>query len=171
MKSTVLLCLLILIAYVSPARAQTAVMTKVGLVADGCLFVEKEGIQSGTVVYVVVFGEKQTVLKTAVAGACDDYVEEKLPLPPELKGRYRLAQGKAEGVGLVTSAPPGEDKTGVFADLNADGQREHFRECASSEGLHRTVWTGKPLEGERLWHGYRYLGYDVEENCDKRDLY
>jgi len=36
------------------------------------------------------------------------------------------------------------------------------RSCTSSEGLHVTLWSGKPLETTRLWHAYYYLGYDVD---------
>jgi hypothetical protein len=53
----------------------------------------------------------------------------------------------------------------VTADINKDGQPEFFRFCASSDGLHLTVWSGKPLRGKRRWHQYYYLGYDVEPNC------
>ena len=40
-----------------------------------------------------------------------------------------------------------------------------FRVCTSNEGLHLTVWQGKPITGKRLWHRYFYLGYDVEPSC------
>lgn len=44
-----------------------------------------------------------------------------------------------------------------------------FRVCTSSEGLHFTVWRGKPLLGTRVWHCYFYLGYDVEPSCRPLD--
>ena len=47
--------------------------------------------------------------------------------------------------------------------------RVRARSCASSEGLHLTLWAGVPLEGARLWHVYYYLGYDVEPTCQPRD--
>jgi hypothetical protein len=53
----------------------------------------------------------------------------------------------------------------VSADLDNDGVAEHFRVCTSMEGLHLTVWSGRPLKGKRQWHRYFYLGYDVEPNC------
>lgn len=53
----------------------------------------------------------------------------------------------------------------ISADINGDGNREHFRVCASSEGIHLTVWSGEPLHGKPKWHQYYYLGYDVESNC------
>jgi hypothetical protein len=57
----------------------------------------------------------------------------------------------------------------VSADLNGDGRREYFRQCTSNEGVHLTVWSGKPLRGKRVWHWYYYLGYDVEPSCQKKD--
>lgn len=55
--------------------------------------------------------------------------------------------------------------SGVTGDLEGNGRTEFFRSCTSSEGVHLTVWAGKPIEGKRRWHAYYYLGYDVEPNC------
>ena len=60
-------------------------------------------------------------------------------------------------------------ETGVTGDLDGDGRPESFRSCTSSEGVHLTVWKGKPLKGRRKWHYYYYLGYDVDSTCMKRD--
>lgn len=54
-------------------------------------------------------------------------------------------------------------------DINADGKIEFFRTCTSSEGLHLTVWTGKPLKGKRIWQSYYYLHFDTEPTCDDKD--
>lgn len=54
-------------------------------------------------------------------------------------------------------------------DLNEDGKAEFFRLCASNEGLHLTIWTGKPLIGKRIWHYYYYLHYDTVADCKKKD--
>jgi hypothetical protein len=61
----------------------------------------------------------------------------------------------------------GNDVTG---DLDGDGTPEYFRQCTSSEGVHLTVWSGKPLEGKRRWHRYFYLGYDVVPSCEESDF-
>jgi hypothetical protein len=53
----------------------------------------------------------------------------------------------------------------ITADLDGDGQDEFFRSCASAEGIHFTVWSGKPLNGKLRWHEYYYLGYDVSPTC------
>ena len=57
----------------------------------------------------------------------------------------------------------------VSIDLDRDGQREYFRDCTSSEGVHLTIWSGQPLKGKRRWHYYYYLRYDVVPSCQKKD--
>jgi hypothetical protein len=66
--------------------------------------------------------------------------------------------------GALTPSP-----AGVGADLNGDGHASTFRSCTSTEGVHLTVWAGKPLESRRLWHSYYYLGYDVDPTCTAAD--
>ena len=58
----------------------------------------------------------------------------------------------------------------ISADLDGDGQAEFFRACTSSEGVHFTIWSGRPLEGRLRWHQYYYLGYDVEPDCTDKDV-
>lgn len=71
---------------------------------------------------------------------------------------------------IINPAKPAEVHNGlVSVDINSDGKVEYFRHCASYEGTHLTIWTGKPLEGKRIWHTYVYLGYDTEANCKKAD--
>jgi hypothetical protein len=57
----------------------------------------------------------------------------------------------------------------IVGDLDSDGTLEYFRQCTSSEGVHLTIWSGKPLKGIRKWHRYFYLGYDVEPSCNEAD--
>ena len=57
----------------------------------------------------------------------------------------------------------------VSADLNSDGRTEYFRKCTSNEGIHLTVWSGKPLVGKRRWHRYFYLPYGVVPSCNEKD--
>jgi hypothetical protein len=44
----------------------------------------------------------------------------------------------------------------VQADLDQNGKREIFRACSGNDGIHLTVWSGNPLDGTLLWHGYYY---------------
>jgi hypothetical protein len=59
---------------------------------------------------------------------------------------------------------------GVTADLDRNGQPEFFRSCTSSEGVHLTIWSGKPVVGQRRWHDYYYLGYDVDADCSIAEM-
>ena len=54
-------------------------------------------------------------------------------------------------------------------DLNGDKKDEYFRACTSMEGLHLTVWSGKPLIGKRIWHSYYGVGYDTVPSCKEKD--
>jgi hypothetical protein len=58
----------------------------------------------------------------------------------------------------------------VVADLDGDGQREFFRSCTSVEGVHLTVWSGAPLTGQRRWHAYHYVGYDMVPSCTAAEI-
>jgi hypothetical protein len=42
------------------------------------------------------------------------------------------------------------------ADLDQNGKTETFRACSADNGIHLTVWSGAPLAGTLLWHGYYY---------------
>jgi hypothetical protein len=44
----------------------------------------------------------------------------------------------------------------VQADLDANHKVQTFRSCSANDGIHLTVWSGNPLEGALLWHGYYY---------------
>jgi phage terminase large subunit-like protein len=64
-----------------------------------------------------------------------------------------------------------EATNGVLtADLDGDGQREFFRSCTSVEGVHLTVWSGAPLTGQRRWHAYHYVGYDMVPSCTPAEI-
>ena len=58
----------------------------------------------------------------------------------------------------------------VVTDLDGDGQREFFRSCTSIEGVHITVWSGAPLTGQRRWHAYHYVGYDMVPSCTAAEI-
>ena len=80
-----------------------------------------------------------------------------------------LSDEKSEmliGIAVIKSSKPAELKNElVSVDLNDDSKDEYFRVCTSMEGLHLTIWTGKPLKGNRIWHSYYYLPHDAKPNC------
>jgi hypothetical protein len=75
-------------------------------------------------------------------------------------------------IGIAVVRPPGRTAAarGPGVDLDGDRKPEHFRMCASFEGLHFTVWSGEPLKGTLRWHHYYYLGYDTEPDCKPAEI-
>ena len=73
------------------------------------------------------------------------------------------------GIGVVGNQRIKVAKGVATTDLNGDGKKDYFRTCASNEGLHLTIWDGKPLIGKRIWHYYYYLTYDTQFDCKKKD--
>ena len=140
-----------------------------------CLAINNKGITPSTSLTLVSIDEEPTIhsitvgrrlsspcpsaLKADIAGI---YYEIKVPADLHLKpGPYfavlsPVSQFKMRGREVV-------------ATLEGIPKPVSFRVCASSEGLHFTVWRGKPLVGMRLWHCYFYLGYDVEPSCKPLD--
>jgi len=107
----------------------------------------------------------------------DDYFGDLTGNNPEIKlTRYLLklldknSYLRGFGIGIVgVSKKVKLEKELVTTDLDEDNKDEYFRECTSSEGLHLTVWKGKPLIGRRIWHSYYHFNYDTEPTCKKKD--
>lgn len=90
-----------------------------------------------------------------------------------LKLKKKLAN-KSEmifGIGVIQPAKAIQVKNSLASvDLNKDGRFEYFRSCTSNEGYNFTIWTGKPLQGKRIWLSYYYVDFGTEANCRKKDF-
>lgn len=87
-----------------------------------------------------------------------------LAVPPESRLHW--------GPHIAVTAPPERftaKGTGVEARLEEGLPPTTFRVCAAKEGLHFTLWRGAPLQGQRLWHCYYGLGFDLEPTCEPGD--
>jgi hypothetical protein len=140
-----------------------------------CLAVKNDHLTPGTPVRIVILSPQQAILDGKVVRldathcAQDDLT----------RGDMTYFEIRVSRDSLVTSAPAiaivGEagslsiSQGKARGDLDGDGRREYFRQCTSGEGIHLSVWTGKPLTGRRRWQAYFYLGYDVESTCTTRD--
>jgi hypothetical protein len=136
-----------------------------------CLTIPTANLASGTRVNIVSLNKPQVV---AVAS-----IESKLSSScspnPDTSDKHsfyflKLVSGsvKPDGIGIAVVGPKTNFRIAnglASADLNGYVRREYFRLCTSNEGVHLTIWSGKPLKGVRKWHWYYYLGYDVEPNC------
>jgi hypothetical protein len=155
--------------------------TQIGILSRGlgdhdfCLAIQNAVLTEGALVYIISIGEPPLVSRGLVTrkldGGClkdinkvegDSFYELK-----EVKGE-RIESGPAFAVVDVGGTVKRTGEANGL-DLEGDGQEETFRVCTSREGLHLTVWSGRPIVDLRKWHRYYYLGYDVESNCTKKD--
>jgi hypothetical protein len=140
-----------------------------------CLTIKNSTLTRGTLVYLIDLTMPQSVVHAAVQQA-DPASCMRTDVSDKASSRYelRILPGEsgfsAPAVGIVNAVRPLIISRGlVRGDLDGDGHQEYFRECTSSEGVHLSVWTGKPLVGRRRWHAYYYLGYDVDPDCTSKD--
>jgi hypothetical protein len=136
-----------------------------------CLYTHNADLPSGSPLILVVLSPRQSTAKAEVVRPAPPGCSSIDTNDADLKSYEIRTTGGAPlpaTPSIAVSGFSGRFQTRgkyVTADINQDGQPEFFRFCASSDGLHLTVWSGKPLRGQRRWHQYYYLGYDVEPNC------
>jgi len=141
---------------------------------NSCLDIDNAGLSSGQQVRFVTTSPQQWGIAEIIGKtdtACSTANQNKPGLNhyqlKVLQGSLRKFAPAIGIVGFKGQFLTGEG--GITADLAGNGKLDSFRSCTSSEGVHLTVWQGKPLEGVREWHYYYYLGYDVEPTCTDRD--
>jgi hypothetical protein len=145
--------------------------TQVGVVIarshDLCMQIEDSSLRPDTRVDLVLMGVRQSVLRAEIQRKRDKPCSD---MDAGDSYRLRRLDGEAgisiDAIAIVGFGGTLEVRAGVAAaDLDGDGQKEFFRSCASHEGVHFTVWSGTPLKGQRRFHAYHYVGYDLEPNC------
>jgi hypothetical protein len=147
-----------------------------------CLNILNAGLTEGSPISIVLTDRPQSVVKAVVVKKLEGSCSRNPDTHPEASFySLRLLRKGLKPVEPVDLNPPSiaiiapTRPVGVVggkasADLDGDGRKEYFRSCTSTEGIHLTVWSGRPLIGKRKWHTYYYLGYDVVPSCDKRDF-
>jgi hypothetical protein len=137
-----------------------------------CMEIASASLAEGTPVVLVSPSEPQRTATATVAARVDACPGDPINVASSY---YRLASSDSLNVTRVYIAllePGGSPRLAgdtLFLDVDADGQEERFRECTSMEGLHLTIWTGTPLTGQRRWHTYYYLGYDLQPTCTEAE--
>lgn len=140
-----------------------------------CLTIANRNLSIGQPVFLVVLSPQQAIVqakverslsKDCMGGDAAQSTMASYELSV-VKGTLPPAAPAIAAVNPVTPLRTRGDS--VVSDLEGKGQLDYFRQCTSSEGVHLTVWAGKPLTGKRLWHQYYYLGYDVEPNCSEKE--
>jgi hypothetical protein len=157
------------------AKGRGTISSRLGVAvqksAASCLYIHNAELADGSPLTLVLLSSPQSTMKAEVVKPAPESCSSIDTSDTDLKS-YEI---RLTGEGQLPAIPsiaitgfPGRFQTRskeVTADINEDGQPEYFRYCASSDGIHLTVWSGKPLRGKRKWHQYYYLGYDVEPNC------
>lgn len=158
--------------------------TRVGVVdvnesGKACLIISNAGLSNGLQVTLIVLANRQSVVKARIK----EKLSKSCSYNPDTGevSFYSLEFGssntafeknekQAAAIAVVSASRVVVQNAKAGVDLDNDGRREFFRDCTSNEGLHLTVWSGKPLIGKRRWHYYYYLGYDVIPSCKRKDF-
>lgn len=179
---------LLLLAILASASAFTAVTahgqscteTHIGVAevrndGSGCLTIRNDALRENETIDLVSPNKPQTHITARIENKLSQTCSANAVIQADASFysiRVKQDEAKPTGPAIAIAGIKGdiEVREGVVrADLNGDGRLESFRQCASAEGLHLTVWEGEPLKGRRLWHGWYYLGYDVEPGCSQGD--
>jgi hypothetical protein len=181
------LAILITCAFGLSARADRfSFDSGVGVVDDNaegrlCLTISNPNLADGTEVSIVRPDRPQRVARATVEGKAARSCSRNPDAADPNASFYtlKLVGGKqtlvTEGplpasIAVVGAAKRVNVSRGTASgDLDGDGRAEFFRVCASTEGNHLSVWSGRPLAGKRRWHSYYYLGFDVVPDCKKKD--
>lgn len=143
---------------------------------DGaCLDIRNADLAPGVRVQLVLLDKPQSVAeaevtKKLIKSCSTTDINDETESHYALKILQRNLDSSSPAIAIINPASSFKIRNGYVAlDLDADGRMEYFRSCASSEGLHLTVWSGGLLRGKRKWHRYYYLGYDTEPDCKAKE--
>ena len=147
----------------------------VALPERSCLDIRNGALSAGQRLHFVTASSPQTEGELEISGRVDQACTAADQNSPGLYHYgFKVVRGSLERAdpaialanirGTLSASGPR-----ITGDVDGDGQPESFRYCTSPEGLHLTVWSGKPLESRRRWHYYYYLGYDAEPDCKEGD--
>jgi hypothetical protein len=161
------------------------------LFGNDCIFflVQDSQIRPGTKVQLVATEDSpQKVVMALISDRedCEERIKDKTPWPtlegydPKMRIEQYVvdleipdpAHPRGYGIGVVNAHNLIKVDSDGFAtgDIDGDGKLEYFRDCTSKEGLHMTVWKGRPLTGIRIWHSYFHFNYDTEPDCKLADF-
>lgn len=141
-----------------------------------CLAIHRQNIVAGSKVTLVLLRTPQSVSQAEVVRPADGTCP-KIDVGDMSLHSYeiRMLKGSMDPSTLAiavfgASKPFVRRGDSVTGDVDGDGTPEFFRSCTSSEGVHLTIWSGRPVAGKRRWHQYYYLGYDVQADCTTKDV-
>jgi hypothetical protein len=175
---SVLVCAVVLCKTGGAAEQPFDYDSQLGVVEMGeriCLTIPNDKLSAGDIVHLIFPQESQLHIEATIASKSPKSCSSNPDIRPtdsfyvlQVKGEKFEVPAIALGIVNYKSTFKLQDGLWGFNPRN-DASWEFFRSCASTEGLHLTVWRGRPLKGKRTWHRYYYLGYYVEADCTDAD--
>lgn len=160
--------------YVKGAGHFAATMQSGDHFNTGCVAADEAGLTVGQPVAIVVLSKPQRLINGFItsksASPCAAFSNAGLAGPYYAldfqhgrlePGEVGILIGKA-----VSSLYINEGKRIV----EMSGMKYRFNECTSNEAIHLTVHSNAGSRSKLVWHGYVYLGYDVEPSCTGKEL-
>ena len=166
---------IILLALVTASGVATPPRAGVMVSSAGCGVLAMDGpaLDPGTKITLVTIDDPQkvsfAVIKDQITGS--EIMAKHIVQAPYYEVTPSPASGVLPSLAIAIVDRLEVEQQGSIAILRAGKNSDtiRVRSCASSEGLHFTLWAGEPLKSTRLWHMYYYLGYDVEPDCQPAD--
>lgn len=188
--SSIIALIIVLNGGVFSQTEKSEIYSKVGTVDSNgqdsiCLQTKNANLLKNTPVSIVIRLDKKTqkILSAIVlkklkesclrdhAEGGDDYQGKDYFYSLKLKKKHTNKKEMILGIGVIQPTKAIQVRNNLASvDLNKDGRLEYFRSCTSNEGYNFTIWTGKPLQGKRIWLSYYYLDFGTEADCKKKDF-
>lgn len=151
---------------VSPNLPPVSYLPRIGVaVSTGsrtCVAIPNNNVASGSAVTLVT----PTLPQSFTEGQLGAPSQSPCPVTKDLNPQLASYDVKVTGASmpkltpsiavLGTSAPFSMANNNVQADLDQNGKTELFRSCGANQGIYLTVWSGTPITGSVLWHGFYY---------------
>jgi hypothetical protein len=144
-----------------------------------CLAIHNANVAPNAPVTLVSPMPPQTFIQAEITGPSERACPVTKNVDPTVSNYdIRVSQGSVPKLtpliaALGASAPFSmAPNNSVQADLDQDGKMKTFRACSASNGIHLTVWSGNPLDGTLLWHGYYYEASNpgLGPSCTAREM-
>jgi hypothetical protein len=148
----------------------------VGWVHGNCLAIKKALMPDTRLTLVLLNSTQKTMTVNTVKEAktsahCYALFDDRRAINQAEDRHFYLLDKRTAGtdfvaIGLVTEEAEIIVKNDtVQSDLNGDGKQEAYSSCETHEGMNFYIWPEQAYQGEPLWMGYYYLGYDLTPTC------
>lgn len=149
-------------ATVTPVDYRPRIGVAVVTNSRSCLAIQNAAMQPNTPVTVIVASAPQSFSSAQISGPSAQpcpITRDVQPgwtsydlsgLPPTTPKLAPLIVVGGSSSGFLT------ENVSVQADLDSNGQKQSFHECAADDGIHLSAWRGLPGSGTVLWRGYYY---------------